>query len=146
MAKQVGRGIKARGFCKVTNKTRLGNNVHINGLMVYGSGNLTIGNNFHSGKELLIYTSTHNYKSGNAIPYDETFIDEDVVIEDNVWIGVRSIILPGVTIKEGAIIGAGSVIAKDVEPCAIVTGNPAIILGYRNQERYELLKTNKKFY
>lgn len=51
-----------------------------------------------------------------------------VVIEDDVWIGFNSIILKGVTIGEGAIVAAGSVVTKDVPPRTIVTGNPAIII------------------
>lgn len=48
-----------------------------------------------------------------------------VKIKDNVWIGFNSIILKGVTVGEGAIIGAGSVVTKDVEPYTVVAGNPA---------------------
>ena len=54
-----------------------------------------------------------------------------MVICDDVWIGRRVIILPGVTIGKGAVIGAGAVIAKDVPPYAITVGNPAQIKGYR---------------
>jgi acetyltransferase-like isoleucine patch superfamily enzyme len=49
-------------------------------------------------------------------------------IEDKVWIGLRSIVLKGVTIGEGAIIGAGSVVTKDVPPWVIVAGNPARVV------------------
>lgn len=48
-----------------------------------------------------------------------------IVIEDKVWIGINSTILPGVRIGFGAIVGAGSVVTKDVEPLTIVAGNPA---------------------
>jgi acetyltransferase-like isoleucine patch superfamily enzyme len=51
-----------------------------------------------------------------------------VMIEDHVWIGFNSIILKGVTIGHGAVIGAGSVVTKDVPPLAIVGGNPARII------------------
>jgi acetyltransferase-like isoleucine patch superfamily enzyme len=51
-----------------------------------------------------------------------------LVIHDSVWIGVSSIILKGVTIGKGAIIGAGSVVTKDVPPWTIVAGNPASII------------------
>jgi maltose O-acetyltransferase len=55
-----------------------------------------------------------------------------VRIGDDVWIGARAIILPGLTIGNGAIIGAGSVVTKDVPPYAICAGNPAKIIRYRN--------------
>ena len=46
-------------------------------------------------------------------------------IGDGVWIGARAIILPGVTIGEGAVVAAGAVVTKDVDPWAVVGGNPA---------------------
>lgn len=56
-----------------------------------------------------------------------------VTVENNVWIGVNSIILPGVTIGEGAVIGAGAVVTKDVEPYSIVGGVPAKKIGERER-------------
>ena len=56
----------------------------------------------------------------------------DVVIGDRVWIGYRAIVLPGVTIGEEAVIGAGAVVTKNVEPYAIVAGNPARKIGERS--------------
>jgi len=66
-------------------------------------------------------------------PRSATFEDRggDVVIGDRVWIGYRAIILPGVFLGEGAVIGAGAVVAKDVEPYEIVVGNPARKIGER---------------
>ena len=48
-----------------------------------------------------------------------------ITIGDGVWLGARAIILPGVTIGEGAVVAAGAVVTKDVEPWAVVGGNPA---------------------
>jgi maltose O-acetyltransferase len=56
-----------------------------------------------------------------------------VRIEDDVWIGTRAIILPGITVGKGAIIGAGAVVTKDVPPYAICAGNPARIIKFRNE-------------
>lgn len=56
---------------------------------------MTIGDHFHSGRDCLIISPNHNYDAGNAIPYDDTFVYKDVMIEDNVWIGDRVIILGG---------------------------------------------------
>ena len=55
-----------------------------------------------------------------------------VIIEDDVWIGARVTILPGVHIGKGSVLGAGSVITADVPPYAVVGGNPARVLKYRN--------------
>jgi maltose O-acetyltransferase len=58
---------------------------------------------------------------------------KSVVIEDDVWIGTRAIILPGVTVHHGSIIAAGAVVTKDVPEYAIVGGNPAKVIKYRNE-------------
>ena len=57
-----------------------------------------------------------------------------IVIADDVWIGTNAIVLSGVTIGQGAVIAAGSVVVKDVEPYAIVGGNPAKLIKYRFDE------------
>ncbi len=56
------------------------------------------------------------------------------VVEDWAWIGERSIVLPGRRIGRGAIVGAGAVVTKDVEPFSIVGGNPARLIGYRQSK------------
>lgn len=55
----------------------------------------------------------------------------DTIIEDGVWIGMRSMIMPGIRLGEGSVVAAGSVVIKDVPPYAIVGGNPAQIIKYR---------------
>jgi carbonic anhydrase/acetyltransferase-like protein (isoleucine patch superfamily) len=54
-----------------------------------------------------------------------------IVVGNDVWVGTRAIILSGVTIGDGAIVAAGSVVTKDVPPYAIVAGNPARLIRYR---------------
>ena len=54
--------------------------------------------------------------------------DRPVVIEDYAWIGMRSIILKGVTIGRGAIVGAGSVVTRDIPPFAVACGSPARVV------------------
>jgi acetyltransferase-like isoleucine patch superfamily enzyme len=68
-----------------------------------------------------------------------------VHIKDFVWCGNNVTIIPGITIGEGAIIAAGAVVVKDVPDCAIVGGNPAQIIKYRNKEAFYKLKSEKKF-
>lgn len=90
-------------------------------------------------------TYNHNYK-GAAIPYDETYIVEDTMIGDNVWFGLEVIVLPGVSVGEGAIVQAGSVITSDVPALAIVGGHPARQFSTRDAHHYQTLKTLRKFY
>ena len=146
VAKSCGSNFKVNGESYVTPNTILGNNVNFNGMKIQGSGKVIIGDNFHSGIECMIITSIHNYDGGNAVPYDDTIISKDVVIEDNVWLGNRVIILPGVRIGEGAIIQAGSVVVRDVEKYAIAGGHPAKVFKYRDIEHYETLKSEGKFH
>ena len=114
-------------------------------MKIAGCGNVIIGNNFHSGSECQIITEIHNYE-GDKIPYDETYIYKDVIIEDNVWIGNRVMILGSVRIGEGAIIQAGSVVVKDIPKYTIVGGHPAKVFAQRDIEHYEQLKTQGKFH
>ena len=146
VAKSYGSNFKVNGESYVTPKTTLGDNVNFNGMKIQGSGNVIIGDNFHSGIECMIITSTHNYDMGKAIPYDDTIISKDVIIEDNVWIGNRVIILSGVRIGEGAIIQAGSVVVNDIEKYAIAGGHPAKEFKKRDIQHYEKLKKEKKFH
>ena len=146
VAKSYGNNLKVNGKSNVTSNTSLGNNVNFNGMKIQGSGQVKIGDNFHSGIECMIITSNHNYNNGKAIPYDDTIISKDVIIEDNVWLGNRVIILSGVSIGEGAIIQAGSVVVSDIEKYAIAGGHPAKTFKYRDIEHYEKLKKEKKFH
>ena len=146
VAKSYGDGLKVNGESYVTANTTLGKNVNFNGMKIQGSGNVIIGDNFHSGIECMIITSTHNYDKGKAIPYDDTIISKDVIIEDNVWIGNRVIILSGVHIGEGAIIQAGSVVVSDIEKYTIAGGHPAKEFKKRDIQHYEKLKKEKKFH
>jgi acetyltransferase-like isoleucine patch superfamily enzyme len=59
----------------------------------------------------------------------------DIVVKNDVWIGYRANIMEGITIENGAVVAAGSVVTKDVPPYAIVGGNPAKIIKYRFDEK-----------
>lgn len=145
-ARSYGLDLRVNGKSKVTKNTILGNNVNFNGMIVTGRGDVTIGDNFHSGEDCLMITQIHNYDTGKAIPYDDTYLIKDIKIEDNVWLGSRVIILGGVTIGEGAIIQAGSVVVNDIPKYAIAGGHPAKVFKYRNIDHYEKLKSEKKFH
>lgn len=138
-------GLYVGGKSYVTGKTYLGKHVCFNGMAMSGNGKIIIGNYFHSGPGCQIITSFHNYE-GNEIPYDDTFLDKDVIIGDCVWLGNNVIILGGVTVGEGAIIQAGSVVCKDIPAYAIAGGHPAVAFKYRNREHYDILKEQKKFH
>ncbi len=83
-------------------------------------GGLTIGNNVNFSSEVMIWTAQHDYRD----PMFGTDF-KPVTIGDYAWLGPRCIILPGVTIGEGAVVAAGAVVAKDVAPHTVVGGAPA---------------------
>jgi chloramphenicol O-acetyltransferase type B len=131
----------------------LGKNVHLgdhvsfnDNVFFNGSGEVHIGSYFHSGVNLTIISSNHNYDTADAIPYDKVRIHKPVHIKDFVWVGNNVTIIPGITVGEGAIVAAGSVIVKDVPDFAIVGGNPAKVIKYRDIERFQKLKSEGKFF
>lgn len=127
------------------NKLKLGKDIFIgDNCDFWLEGNIEIGSYTRIAKEVMILTANHNYKSCKLLPFDEIDYVQDVVIGKNCWIGARCIINAGVKIGDGAILAAGSVITKSVPKCAIVGGNPAKIIGYRNIQEYESLDNQGK--
>jgi len=134
------------GKTKLSRQTILNRNPNFNGMIIAGSGEVIIGDNFHSGDNCIILTGNHNYDNGKKIPYDDTYIDKKVIIEDNVWFGSRVIVLGGVTIGEGAIIQAGAVVVNSIPVCGIAGGNPAKVFKYRDKIHYYDLKEKGLFH
>jgi len=107
----------------------IGKNTVINRFCyVDGRGPLYIGNNVNVSHYTIIHTLTHVVNSPHF-----TAEPRPVAILDHAWIGARAIILPGVTIGEGAVIGAGSTVSRDIPPYSIAVGNPAQIVGQRSR-------------
>ena len=87
---------------------------------LYSKGEIKIGNNVTISQGAYLCTATHDISSQTM-----DLICKPIVIEDNVWIASHATILPGVTIGEGAVVGACAVVTKDVAPWTVVGGNPA---------------------
>lgn len=95
-------------------------------------GPVKIGDNVMMGPEVIILTINHKYDRLDISMLEQGHQpSEPVTIADDVWIGTRAIILPGVSIGKGAIIGAAAVVTKNVPEYAIVCGNPASVIKYR---------------
>lgn len=90
----------------------------------FGRGGITIGNDVFIGPKVNLITINHDPDPENR----SATYGRPIVIEDKVWIGIAATILPGVKIGYGAIVGAGSVVTKDVPAMTIVAGNPARII------------------
>lgn len=120
----------------------IGNNVWIGPKADFdGAGEIIIGDGVIFAPEVCIYSRTHNFNSDDlkALPFDNVMLIAPVIIKDYVWIGRRVMILPGVTIGKGAIIGAGAIVSKDIPDYAIAVGNPAKVVKYRNQDKFDEL-------
>jgi len=91
-----------------------------------GRDTLTIGDHVDIASEVMIYNSQHDMNDGEF-----KAINRPVIIKDYVFVGPRAIILPGVTIGEGAIVAAGAVVTKDVDANTMVGGVPATVIGER---------------
>lgn len=98
-------------------------------------GEVKIGNNVLMGPEVVVYTVNHIFADPDKIILEQGYTSpKPVYIKDDVWIGRRCLIMPGVMIGEGAVVGAGSVVTKNVPDYAVVAGNPAKIIKYRIKE------------
>ena len=136
--KNLGVGSSVQMSCSFLNgrKVVLGERNVINfGCLLDGRKyHIRTGNDVSIGPEASILTLGHD-------PQSSDFEDRggDVIIGDYVWIGYRAIVLPGVTIGEGAVIGAGAVVTKDVEAYTVVVGNPAKKIANRMRDlKYKL--------
>lgn len=96
-----------------------------------GRNGITIGRNVNFSTGVWIWTEQHNAQCPNFSCINE---GAPVIIGDRAWVSCRTVILPGVTIGEGAIIAAGAVVTKDVEPFTIYGGIPAKKIGERNKD------------
>ena len=108
----------------------LGNNSGLGVNCRVGKGT-TIGDNVMMGPDVVILTSNHVYERIDVPMNIQGFDNKSVTIGNDVWIGTRVIILPGVNIGDGVIIAAGAVVTKSVPDYAIVGGVPAKIIKYR---------------
>lgn len=96
---------------------------------------ITIGNKVLFGPHVFVSGGNHNTSKIGSYMYDvkekRPEDDQPIVIEDDVWVGGRAIILKGVTVGRGSIIGAGAIVTKDVPPYCIVAGMPAKVIRLR---------------
>lgn len=115
------------------------------GVFINASGEVEIGTGTILGPEVVIYSTNHNYKSSECLPFSRNDIFAKVVIGKNCWIGTRVIILPGVNIGDGSIIGAGAVVAKSCPPGSIVVGNPGKVVKTRDMDHYRNLVEKQEY-
>lgn len=112
---------------------RIGKNCTINSFCFIDAdiGNVEIGDNVLIGPHVGIHGSNYNYTSREKLIIDQDMVSKGIRIGDDVWIGSHSTILDGVTIGQGAVIGAGSVVTRDIPPYSIALGVPARLIKNR---------------
>lgn len=113
--------------CDYGRNIRLGDNVFINfNMTILDEAEVTIGNNVFIGPNVSVYTPCHPLDADER----NTGVEwaEPVTIGNDVWIGGNTVILPGVTIGDGAVVGAGSVVSRDVPEASLVVGCPAHVV------------------
>lgn len=110
---------------------KIGNNSGI-GINARVAGPLEIGNDVMIAPNVFIITQNHKISDLDVPMRLQTAPKEKVTICDDVWIGANAVILPGVTVGKGSVVGAGAIVTKDVPEYAIVGGNPAKVIKYRN--------------
>lgn len=99
------------------------------GVVLDGRAPLHIGDHVDFATEVMVYNSQHDIESD-----DFHATSAPVTIDDYVFVGPRAIILPGVTIGKGAVVAAGAVVTKDVQPFEVVGGVPAKVIGERKNK------------
>jgi maltose O-acetyltransferase len=114
---------------KVGDRSQLGQNARI-------GHQVTLGRDVVMGPDVVIMTSHHAFERLDVPINQQGALEiKPVIIGDDVWIGTRVIILPGVHVGSQAVIGAGAVVTKDVPPRAIVAGVPAKIIRFRGDKK-----------
>lgn len=113
-------------------KVELGNNTRIHGSCLNAAKYIKIGDNcLIAGNCQIFDNSGHDMYKANML--DVSDVSKEVIIEDNVWIGTGSIILPGTIIKSGSVIAAGSVVRGEYECNSLIGGNPAKLIKIINK-------------
>ncbi len=107
-------------------KIKIGNEVYLNGTSIISEQEVTLGSRIGIGANVVIMdTNTHNVVYKDRVKRWDKIKRGPVVIGDDVWIGANSFIMKGVTIGNGSIVAAGSIVTSDVKPFSIYAGNPA---------------------
>lgn len=132
--KKIGKGVEIMGGVRIMGpqNVEIGNDVLINlDTKIAGQRGVKIGNHVSIGFNVNLVTQNHAYQDPSIPIKNQGYFGGPITIEDDVWLGANVVILPGVTVKKGSIVGANSVVSKDVEPYTIVGGIPAKLIKKR---------------
>lgn len=135
----LGEGCFVQGplYMNLAANIHIGNGVSLNPYFrCMSAGDVYIDDGAQIAMNVSVVTNNHDF-------YDRAVLTvKDVRICRNAWIGTGAIILPGVTVGENAVVGAGSVVTRDVPPNTVVAGNPAKVIRELDAERFHTSKEN----
>jgi len=148
-----GRGCRIEAYPqdKKSVSVRIGDNFQMNDYVhITGIANVEIGDNVLIASKVYISDLSHGSYQGDksdshpdSIPKERPLYHKDVIIKDNVWLGEFVTVLPGVSIGKGSIIGANSVVAKDIPDYSIAVGSPARVIKKFNFDLNKWEKTTQ---
>lgn len=114
---------------EIGDRVKIGAHCHI--WAGHASGTITIGDDCLFGPEVMVTAASYRYNDGAPVT-DQLMDEADVVIGRDVWLATRAIVLPGAVIGDGAIIAAGAIVKGEIPPFAIAAGQPARVVGQRD--------------
>lgn len=137
----ISKSAEIRPYCTIlgTKNVEIGERVIIppGTLLSTHPGNLTskiiIEDDVLFGPNVSIYSSTHNYDNTDIPIKDQGYTSKEVILKKGCWLGVNTVIMPGITVGKNAVVGANSVVTKNVPDYAVVVGAPAKIIKYTNE-------------
>jgi len=129
---------KAGGTIYHPENLSIGDHVRIgDNCFIMAIGGVDIADGSVISRNVCIHSGNHDYKSTKVMPYDQQYNTRKVIIGKAVWIGQNVNILPGITIGDGAIIGMGTTVVKDVKAGDIIGGTGQRVLGNRDMSDFE---------
>jgi len=105
-------------------------------------GPLTIGSHCAVAAHVVFASVGHGYSRTDIPMVEQPSTKNEIVLENDVWIGANAVVIGGVTIGEGSIVGAGAVVTKDVPPYSVVGGVPARIIRDRRNSESKFLRAD----
>jgi len=103
------------------------------GVFITGGGGVSIGDWVGFGPDTKIWSVNHRFDDADRPWLVQGWEKAPVVVEDDVWLGANVFVMPGVTIGRGAIVSASAVVNKSIPAYALVSGNPARVIGWRKK-------------
>lgn len=135
----IGRGSYIKPGFYFKGNIKLGSNCKINrnvGINASAPWKITVGDNVLLASNVVIRNANHVFADPDTLIRLQGMTGDDITIESDVWIGSNAVILPGVTIGEGSVVGAGAVVTKSVDKFSVVAGVPAKLINQRENHGF----------